>query len=65
MMMEADCSDYLDAFDGDIEGNMTFVFATWDNRDYEAADFECEGSCPAPALTCADASVAFSRVKFT
>lgn len=65
IVMEADCTDYLNEFDADIEGNMTFVFATWDNREYEFADFECEGLCPEPASTCDDASVAFSNVKFT
>ena len=65
IVMEADCTDYLNEFDADIEGNMTFVFATWDNREYEFADFECDGLCPQPASTCDDASVAFSNVKFT
>jgi len=33
MVIDAECPGYLEAFDGDIEGKMTYVFATWDNRD--------------------------------
>jgi len=64
MVIDAECPGYLEAFDSDIEGKMTYVFATWDNRAGEAADFECEGSCPQPASSCDDASAAFKDIKF-
>jgi len=31
MMMEADCRDYLVGLNDSIEGDMSFVFANWDN----------------------------------
>ena len=64
MVIDAECPGYLEAFDSDIEGKMTYVFATWDNRDGEAADFECEGSCPEPASSCDNAAAAFKDIKF-
>lgn len=64
MVMEADCEGYLDVFDRDIQGKMTYVFATWDNTDGQGADFECQDSCPTPANSCANAQAAFKDVKF-
>lgn len=43
------CEGYLDAFDWDLTVGMALVFSSWDNRDGTDADFECKGSCPAPA----------------
>lgn len=52
--MEADCGDYLKSFDNIIEGEMGFVFSSWDNSAGKE-DFECEGLCPEPAATCENA----------
>ena len=31
--MEASCEAYLKALNDDIEGNMGFIFSSWDNTD--------------------------------
>lgn len=31
IMMEADCRDYLSGLNDSIEGDMSFIFANWDN----------------------------------
>lgn len=64
MIMEADCEGYLDVFDSDIQGKMSFVFSTWDNTQVQGADFECQDSCPQPANNCDNAQVAFKDIKF-
>lgn len=64
MVLEADCRDYLKQLDVDIEGNMGYVFSTWDNRDGQGADFECPGECPEPASTCDGAVNALRDIKF-
>ena len=51
IVMEADCGDYLKSFDNIIEGEMGFVFSSWDNSAGKE-DFECEGMCPEPSATC-------------
>lgn len=64
MIIDAECPGYLEVLDQSIEGYMTYVFSTWDNRNKKLADFECEDSCPSPAASCEDASVAFKDIKF-
>ena len=63
MVLEADCSGYLEALSNNIEGGMGLAFSSWDNRDYERADFECEGMCPEPAPTCNNAMNQISNIR--
>ena len=64
IVLEADCRDYLNELNQDIEGNMSYVFSAWDNRDGSGADFECDGACPEPAASCDGALSAISDIKF-
>lgn len=43
---------------------MGYVFSTWDNREGDGADFECEGACPEPASSCDNAVNAIRDIKF-
>jgi hypothetical protein len=56
IVMEASCPEYLEHMGYYLNGNMAFVISSWDNRDYKAADFECKGTCPAPAESCENAT---------
>jgi hypothetical protein len=55
-MMEANCKDYLEALNGDIEGGMGFVISSWDNTDGGYDVGECPEMCTTPATSCADAT---------
>ena len=37
--MEAECKDYLEPLNGDLQGQMAIVFSNWDNTDGRS-DFE-------------------------
>ena len=56
-MMEADCGDdYLNALSNPLEGQMSLVFSSWDNR-ADLVDFEM---CSAVANNCDDARTVIS-----
>jgi hypothetical protein len=48
MILEADCRNYINQLNNDIEGGMGIVFSSWDNRSGKHADFEVGRWCPEP-----------------
>jgi hypothetical protein len=61
--MEADCSDYLDSINENMNGDMAFVFSSWDSKAAnEPIDFECS-HCDSVPVQCANSSNIISGLK--
>lgn len=60
--MMKDCGEYLGELSETIEGGMSLVFSSWDNRDGRGADFE-NGQCTEPQPNCDQAFSTFDNVQ--
>jgi len=61
IVMEANCGDYFGDLSNVIEGGMSLVFSSWDNRDGMGADFEND-QCTEPRPDCDYAYSTFSNL---
>ena len=61
MVLEADCTGYINYLDYYIEGNMGYIFSAWDNTD-GFATFEADGTTNSG--TCENAVSSISDISF-